>query len=186
LTIPLDIEEEDMEGVVLGYESEEGVIKAADGSRYRFSRADWKSSTGPVAGLRVDFVAEDGQAKEIYPLNPLTSAIFGTMSDADKAEKTMPMVVYLCYLSAFLYGFSMIIGVIIAYTYRRSAEGKWYRSHYDYQISIFWKSLIGFAIGILTFFFGVGVVVMACTYIWVVVKIVKGWRALSEGAEIGK
>ena len=173
-----------MEGVVLGYESEEGVIRAADGSRYTFNRADWKSEQNPVAGHKVDFVPEDGCAKEIYLINPAAGALFGKMSSIESSEKTMPMVVYICYVASFLYGFTMIIGVIIAYVSRASAEGKWYQSHYNYQISVFWKSLIGYVLGALTFFFGVGIVIIVCTYIWVIVKIIKGWRALSEGRDI--
>ena len=173
-----------MEGVILGYGSEKGVIRGADGSRYAFGRSDWKSEREPVAGHRVDFVPEGDRAKEIYLIDLATGAILSTMSDMEASEKTMPMAVYACYLASFLYGFTMIVGVAIAYVSRGGAEGKWYQSHYDYQISIFWKSLIGVVLGILTFFFGVGVVILAGTYIWVIVKIIKGWRLLSEGKGI--
>lgn len=173
-----------MEGVVLGYDSGEGVIRAADGSRYTFSRADWKSDRDPVAGHQVDFLPEEGRAKEVYLINPATGAFYSTMSSIERSEKTMPAVVYACYLASFLYGVTMIVGVTIAYVSLSSAEGKWYQSHYKYQISIFWKSLIGFLLGMLTIFFGVGFVILAVTYIWVIVKIVKGWRALSEGKAV--
>jgi uncharacterized membrane protein len=175
-----------MEGVVLGYQAEEGVIRATDGSRYTFSRADWKSERDPVAGHRVDFLPQDGRATEVYLTDPATGAFYSTVSSIEKSEKTMATVVYICYVASFLYGITMLVGVVIAYVSRGSAEGKWYQSHYNYQISIFWKSLIGFLLGALTIFFGVGIVIIICTYIWVIVKIVKGWRALSEGREISK
>jgi uncharacterized membrane protein len=175
-----------MEGVVLGYETEEGAIKGADQQRYHFSRSEWKSPREPAAGMKVDFLAEDGQAKEIYLVEQPFSSIL-TNVGSESPEKTMPMAVYLCYLGSFIYGFSMILGVVLAYVNRNSAEGQWYQSHYDYQISIFWKSLIGFVVSIpLLFVFGIGGLVMLATYIWVLVKTVKGWRWLSEGVAVPK
>lgn len=173
-----------MEGIVLGYESEQGVIRSADGARYTFSRADWKSDRTPVAGHKVDFLGVEGHAKEVYLLNPATGAFMSTVNSIDSSDRTMPMAVYICYAVSFLYGITMLIGVIIAYVYRGDAEGKWYQSHFNYQTSIFWKSLIGFLLGIVTIFFGVGVVILIATYVWVIIKVVQGWRALSEGKEM--
>lgn len=177
-----------MEGVVLAYgavEADGGIITGNDGARYRFTQSDWKSPKAPVAGHRVDFVAEGDQAMEVYLINPVAGAVHSTAVAVESSEKTIPTVVYACYVAAFLYGITMIVGVVMAYIYRGSAEGKWYKSHFDYQISIFWKSLVGFLIALpLTFLYGLGVVIMLCTYIWVIVKIIKGWRALAEGRAV--
>lgn len=170
-----------MEGTVLGYQADEGVIRTADGTRFIFGPADWKSPYPPAAGQRVDFVAEDGRAREIYLLNPATGALFSTIDGIRNSERTVPMIVYCCYLGALLYGITMIIGVIVAYIYRQNSSGTWYGSHFDYQISIFWKSLIGFVLGFATMFFGVGIVILIFTYLWVIVKIIKGWQRLAEG-----
>jgi uncharacterized membrane protein len=102
-----------------------------------------------------------------------------------KSEKTTPTVVYVCYLASFLCGLSLLIGVIIAYLSRKGAQGKWYRSHYDYQISIFWKSLIGVLVGVATTWaFGFGILVIICTYIWVLIKCLKGLDLLSQDKEV--
>jgi uncharacterized membrane protein len=171
-----------MEGTILGYEAGEGVIKTPDGARYRFKRSDWKSPSEPVAGLRVDFIPAEDQATEIYLINPTVGAICSTVRNFEKSEIMVPTLVYACYAAAFLYGLTMVFGVVIAYMYKDGGRGKWYESHFDYQISIFWKSLLFFLLSIpLTFFAGLGVVIMVCTYIWVIVKIVKGWRYLAEG-----
>ena len=171
-----------MEGIILGYEAEAGVIKTSDGTRYKFRRSDWKSPREPAPGVKVDFVPREDQATEIYLVNPATAAVFSTLSNLERSETAVPMLVYACYAAAFLYGITMVFGVVTAYMYRESAAGKWYQSHYDYQISIFWKSLIYFLLAIpLTFFYGLGMVLMLCTYIWVIVKIIKGWRCLAEG-----
>lgn len=175
-----------MQGTVLVYEKEaEGIVVTADGARYKFGSQDWKSPRAPVPGHKVDFVPEDGRAKEIYLINPAAGAIQSTVSNIEASEKSIPTIVYAFYAAAFLYGVTMLVGVVIAYVYRGEAEGQWFKSHYDYQISIFWKSLAGFLISIpLMAFFGLGLIVMLCTYVWVIVKIVNGWRSLAEGKPI--
>jgi uncharacterized membrane protein len=174
-----------MDGIVLDYKSEEGIIRGSDDKRYTFKREDWKSQKDPVAGHKVDFVVDDNNAKDIYLINPTTGAVLSAVSGIEQSEKTIPTIIYACYVAAFLYGITMIIGVVVAYVYRDEAKGKWCHSHYNYQIGIFWKSIIGFVIGFCTIaFFGLGIFVLIGTYIWVVVKILKGWRALAEGKEI--
>ncbi|HJV36194.1 hypothetical protein [Geomonas sp.] len=107
------------------------------------------------------------------------------MNSPDRSEKRMPAVVYVCYLAAFLCGLSMVIGVIIAYLSRSRAQGKWYRSHFDYQISIFWKTLLGVLVGVATTWaFGFGILVVICTYIWVLIKCLKGLDLLSQEKEV--
>ena len=171
-----------MEGIILGYEAGEGVVKNSDGARYQFTRSQWKSPGEPVAGHKVDFIPKEDQATEIYLVNPVAGALYGTMSSFNEPETKIPTLVYACYATAFLYGLTMIVGVVVAYSYRESGSGKWYQSHYDYQISLFWKSLAFFLLAIpLTFFYGLGMVLMMGTYIWVIVKIIRGWRCLAEG-----
>ncbi|MCM0080523.1 hypothetical protein L4X63_02865 [Geomonas sp. Red32] len=174
-----------MDGVVLGYDAEEGIIRGSEGARYRFTRTDWKSSPAPAAGLKVDFVAVEDRATEIYVINPATGAVFSTVSTIERSEKIMPTVVYLCYLASFLYGFTMVIGVFIAFYCRDRAAGTWYQSHFDYQIAIFWKSFAGFLFGLaLTFVFGLGIIILLFTYAWVIFKIIKGWKYLTEGIPV--
>ena len=59
-----------MEGQILQVEpgQRSGLILGADGNRYGFSSPDWKPSDAPATGLRVDFVATDGRATEIFAL----------------------------------------------------------------------------------------------------------------------
>ena len=174
-----------MEGVILGYEAGEGVIRTQEGTRFKFGRSDWKSQVEPAPGQKVDFIAEEGRAREVYLVNPASGAIYSTMSTIEKSEKTPPTAVYLCYAASFLYGFTMIVGVIIAYLSRGGATGKWYCSHFDYQIFLFWKSLGWFLLGVvLSFFFGLGVLIIVATYLWVLFKIIKGWRLLAEGKAV--
>jgi len=58
-----------MKGTILDFSIPEsaGVVSGDDGNRYRFAGADWKATGAmPRAGARVDFVAADGVASEIY------------------------------------------------------------------------------------------------------------------------
>ena len=170
-----------MEGMVLGIDAEEGVIRTADGTRYRFRSSDWKSPRAPQPRDRVDFVVDGEYAREIYLMGYGMGDVSEAFNKVQASEKTMPAVVYGCYIGALLWGVTMIVGVALAYVYRGSASPALTRTHFDYQISIFWKSLIGYLIGILFLFFGVGIVILALTYLWVIIKSVKGWRLLNQG-----
>jgi len=58
-----------MKGTILDFSIPEsaGVVSGDDGNRYRFAGSDWKATGAmPRAGARVDFVAADGVASEIY------------------------------------------------------------------------------------------------------------------------
>jgi hypothetical protein len=57
-----------MQGRILGFDEAAGTgtISGEDGNRYRLTRAEWKSTTGIVAGLVVDFESKDGEAVDVY------------------------------------------------------------------------------------------------------------------------
>lgn len=58
-----------MKGTLLGFDapSNTGAISGEDNQRYSFTRDQWKASTAPAAGARIDFVVSDqGTATEIY------------------------------------------------------------------------------------------------------------------------
>lgn len=55
-----------MRGVILGVEGERGVLSGDDHRRLEFPMSEWRSATPPVAGDRVDFVDEAGEARAVY------------------------------------------------------------------------------------------------------------------------
>ncbi|MEO2279476.1 DUF4190 domain-containing protein [Pseudoalteromonas pernae] len=55
-----------MKGKILDFNSGKGVISCEQGNRFNFSFENWKSSVSPVAGMAVDFVANDNTAADIY------------------------------------------------------------------------------------------------------------------------
>lgn len=56
-----------MKGMVLGVDGDAAVIVAADGTRYRFSPAEWKGAGAVHPGQPVDFVGSDGVARDVFP-----------------------------------------------------------------------------------------------------------------------
>ncbi len=57
--------------------------------------------------------------------------------------------IYVLYIVSLFTGVPFFIGVILAYFFRGGAEG-WARTHYDHQISLFWRFVLGsIAMGIL-------------------------------------
>jgi TM2 domain-containing membrane protein YozV len=57
-----------MKGQILEFsvQSNAGAISGADGCRYYFSGADWKSPAAPARGMSVDFEVEGNEAKAVY------------------------------------------------------------------------------------------------------------------------
>ena len=57
-----------MKGTILDYsiQKNDGVITADDGTRYKFTGADWKADSHPERGQKVDFDVSDGKAVDIY------------------------------------------------------------------------------------------------------------------------
>lgn len=68
-------------------------------------------------------------------------------------DKTMPMVAYVLYLLTFATGFTVFIGLIMAYANRATAGPKM-ESHYTFMIRTFWLSIWWFVIGGLLILFG--------------------------------
>ena len=59
-----------MDGSILGFDEEtnKGAIRTENGDRYAFTLEDWNGDRPPKAGDKVDFVAKEDQATEIYLL----------------------------------------------------------------------------------------------------------------------
>ena len=68
------------------------------------------------------------------PTQPTASAGF---------DFNRPTVISLLYLSSFVLGITVLIGVVLAYVWRGEPQAEWERSHYTYLIRTFWLGLIG-------------------------------------------
>ena len=74
-----------------------------------------------------------------------------------------------------------IIGVVMAYVYRADAP-EWVASHYRFQFRTFWIGLLYAFLSVLTAIIIVGLLFGVFTFIWWIVRSVKGLKLLSEGA----
>ena len=87
-----------------------------------------------------------------------------------------PQLVYLLYFGGFLLAVLPLIGLVVAYVNRDGASSL-DRSHYDFQISTFWRGLAIFAVGVITAFFLVGWLIILFWAVWTIVRNVKGLSA---------
>lgn len=78
---------------------------------------------------------------------------------------------------------SGIIGLIIAYVYKADAPA-WIESHYRFQITTFWVSLVFFIATFILFFVFVGWLVAILWIVWLIIRVVKGLKYLSESRPI--
>jgi hypothetical protein len=71
-----------MKGRILGFNESDGAgaISAEDGSRHKFTSADWRGERPPTVGMSVDFESSEGQAKEIYLVSGAARAALGSMN----------------------------------------------------------------------------------------------------------
>jgi len=63
-----------------------GVISAADGSKYRFSRLDIRNPNGRLVGLDVDFLVESRSPKDIILLHGSPWSVFAPANLAQKGS----------------------------------------------------------------------------------------------------
>ena len=163
-----------MKGDVVGFDpdSNTGAISGHDGRRYDFVRLEWRGSTAPSRGAVVDFIpAEGGHATQIYPMG----------GRGDPVEGETAKVVYILYLVSLIVGLTSIVGVIMAYVNRADAPD-WVRTHYRFQIRTFWIGLLYGALSLLTAIIVIGLFFGLFTFIWWIIRSVKGLKSLSAGA----
>jgi len=97
-------------------------------------------------------------------------------------DRTMPAVVYGLYLLGLASGFTILIGVIVAYA-RRGDAGPRMETHYTFQIRSFWLSIGWFLIGAAMIFWGAifSVVLVGLPFFalgWLIVGLVGAWFTL--------
>lgn len=93
----------------------------------------------------------------------------------------MLLVTYVAFLLGLITaGFGAIVGVVIAYLKRPEVAGTWRESHYTWLIRTFWIGLLFSAIGGITALFFIGFLVFIATFVWFIIRLVKGWMAYSN------
>jgi uncharacterized membrane protein len=95
------------------------------------------------------------------------------------ASAGIAKIIYILYLVAIIFGITGLIGVVMAYVYRNDAPS-WLQSHYQFQIRTFWIGLLYFLIGLALTFLLIGYLVLLFWVVWVVIRCVKGIKALDQ------
>lgn len=106
-------------------------------------------------------------------------------SAADPARldsfRTYSMVVYALFAAGlFVGGLSTIVGLIMAYIKRREMDGTIYAQHMGQLIRTFWISLALGILGFITVFIYIGPVILFCTGIWYIYRIVRGFIWMND------
>lgn len=97
------------------------------------------------------------------------------------AMKRLTAIVYGLQIASFVFGITLIAGVIINYLKRKDVEGTWLESHFRWQIRTFWFGLLWSLVGVVLLFVLIGILVLMGTMAWVLYRIIKGWIALEDG-----
>ena len=73
----------------------------------------------------------------------------------------------------------LFIAVIIAYVYRDDSPA-WLQGHFQLQIRTFWIGLLFFSLSFITMVILVGQLLLLITFIWYMVRIIKGIKTLNH------
>jgi uncharacterized membrane protein len=94
--------------------------------------------------------------------------------------KTLTTVIYGLYALALFAGLGAIVASVLNYIKREDVQGTWLESHFRWQISTFWWSVLWAIVGALTWIILLGWIVWGVAGIWYIYRIAKGWLNLNE------
>src|SRR5262245_64466792 len=88
-------------------------------------------------------------------------------------------IIYILYLVGLATGITLLIGLIMAYVNKDGAPD-WLQSHYRFQIRTFWIGFLYCVIGGMLSIVLVGFLVLLFWVIWLIVRVVKGFKFLEQ------
>ena len=91
-------------------------------------------------------------------------------SQSSSFDFNHPTIISVLYLSSFVLGVTVIIGVVLAYVWKGEPHGEWETSHYDYLIRTFWIGLIGSVISFILMIVLIGFLLWIAVAVLVVVR----------------
>lgn len=101
----------------------------------------------------------------------------------DSDAKTHALIAYFLMVLGLFTAIPILIGAIWAMVKKKDARGSIYHSHYVNATRTFWWSLFWTAIGCVFLVTGIGIVVFAITWVWVLYRLLKGLaRIISDEA----
>ncbi|MDQ7727034.1 DUF4870 domain-containing protein [Halomonas sp. SpR8] len=104
-----------------------------------------------------------------------------TQNSTSGDETRPPQIVYALYLAGIITAnITLLIGVIIAYVYRRDAA-PWLQQHYRYLIRTFWIGTLYAGIAFLLSIVMIGTLLWPLLAVWLGVRGVLGWVDVRKG-----
>jgi uncharacterized membrane protein len=94
---------------------------------------------------------------------------------------TSATIVYVLYLASLLVGITALVGLVMAYVNVGDAPEP-LKSHYRFQIRTFWIGLLYGLVGLVLALAVIGAFVFLFVAVWLIVRCVKGLKALDRGA----
>lgn len=98
-----------------------------------------------------------------------------TIAGVDKDRTAYAIAVYILYLLGFLAGVTAVIGVVIAYSFQRSAPS-WLATHFQFQIRTFWIGLLVLVVGLALHPIGLRELAIGLWGIWLIVRVALGFK----------
>ena len=98
---------------------------------------------------------------------------------AESGNTETAKIIYILYLVGIAFGITTIVGVVMAYV-NKDAAPDWLKSHYQYQIRTFWIGLLYSAVSCLLCLILIGFVLLLVVLIWLIIRCVKGLKALEQ------
>jgi uncharacterized membrane protein len=95
-------------------------------------------------------------------------------------EFNRPTIVALLYLASLVTGLPILIGLILSYIWNGEDHAGWEASHYRWFIRTFWISIAWGIIGVATFFFVIGMIILALGGVWIAVRSIKALLAAQK------
>jgi uncharacterized membrane protein len=88
-------------------------------------------------------------------------------------------IVYILYMVGILFGITGIVGVVMAYINKADAP-EWLKTHYQFQIRTFWIGALYIVLGSILSLVLIGWLVLLFWVVWLIVRSVKGIKALDS------
>ncbi len=104
-------------------------------------------------------------------------------ADNDSNAKNNAKIVYILYLVGLFAGITAIVGVVMAYINKEDAP-EWLKSHFQFQIRTFWIGALFIFLGTILSLVIIGWFVLLFWLVWVIIRAVKGLKALDENKAI--
>lgn len=105
---------------------------------------------------------------------------YAIIRGSDPAEAQTAKIIYVLYLVGLVIGITTLVGVVLAYVYRRDAPA-WVQTHYQLQIRSFWIGVLYAIVSGLLMFVFIGYLVALFLVVWWIVRCAKGLKTSTNG-----